>query len=101
MIDIASAPAMPTWMDGLRDAPCLLCSRPSAVVGLYVPGKDSPASHPAGGTRLIAYSLCRRCAERLDILIEVIETKLEAELREAGVNSRGSIQASQDGGIGT
>jgi hypothetical protein len=62
---------------------CFLCGRASSFVNVYLPGKGTPAAPPPGKGRMIVYSLCERCAERLDELADVIEARIESQLSRA------------------
>lgn len=84
MTDISRAPAAPAWLAARRKPLCFLCGRPSSFVNVYLPGKGTPVAPPPGKERMIIYSLCKGCTERLDVLVETIEAKIENELRAAG-----------------
>ena len=85
MVDISRAPVAPPWLAARRKPFCLLCGRPSTFTNLYFPGKNTAAAPPPGKGRVIIYSLCDRCAERLDELGEIIEDRIESHLRDSGV----------------
>jgi len=85
MTDITRAPVAPPWLAARRKPFCLLCGRPSTTVNLYFPGKGTSAAPPAGKNRMIIYSLCDYCSSRLDELSEIIEARIESDLRTAGV----------------
>ncbi|QNN21808.1 hypothetical protein HED60_05815 [Planctomycetales bacterium ZRK34] len=81
MTDLTHAPVAPAWLASRRKPHCLLCGGPTVFTNIYIPGKRSPAAPPPGKRRMIIYSLCESCAGKLDTLAEVIETKIENELR--------------------
>jgi len=83
MIDIDRAPRAPGWLAQRRKPECLLCGGTTAFTNVYFPGKGTPAAAPPGKHRMIIYSLCDSCARRFDVLSEVIEAKIENELRAA------------------
>jgi len=85
MVDLTKAPLAPAWLAARHKPFCLLCNGPTTFTNIYVPGKASPMAPPPGKGRIIIYSLCRRCAERLDVLTGTIERKIENELRALGV----------------
>lgn len=62
---------------------CLLCNSPAVFAAVYVPGEGSPVAPPPGKGRMVLYSLCESCAQRLDVLAEVIEARIENEIRQA------------------
>lgn len=83
MIDIDRAAAAPAWLAARRKRHCLLCGGPTVFTNVYVPGPGSHVAPPPGKGRMVIYSLCRPCAQRLDVLAEVIEAKIENDLRAA------------------
>ena len=85
MIDISRAAVAPPWLAARRKPFCLLCGRPSTSVNIYFPGKGTAAAPPPGKGRMIIYSLCDHCAARLDELAEIIEARIESDLRASGV----------------
>jgi hypothetical protein len=76
-----AAPACPAK----SPKPCLLCGRPGAMEALYFPGKNSPAAPPPGKGRIILYGLCEYCGTHRQMLMEVIEARIESDLRASGV----------------
>lgn len=54
---------------------CLLCSRKSAVLGLFIPGDSRLWGAAAGTDRSIVYGLCRACYDRPDV-VEVVEERI-------------------------
>jgi len=84
MIDIDRAPVAPPWLAARRKPHCLLCGGVTVFTNIYIPGRRSPAAPPPGKRRMIIYSLCESCAGKLDTLAEVIEAKIENELRSSG-----------------
>jgi len=85
MTDVKRAPFAPPWLAARHKPFCLLCGSPTAFTTIYLPGKNSPAAPPPGKGRMIIYSLCKRCAQRLDTLADVIEARIENELRTAEI----------------
>ena len=65
--------------------PCLLCGRPGVIESLYFPGPHSPAAPPPGKGRIIRYRLCERCNRRWQSLLEVVEDRIESDLRATGL----------------
>lgn len=60
--------------------------RPAEHVHKHLlPGKGTAIAPPPGKRRMIIYSLCDHCAARLDELTEVIEARIESDLRASGV----------------
>lgn len=84
MVDADRAIAAPSC-PARSPKPCVLCGRPGAVNGIYFPATDSPAAAPPGKSRIILYSLCQRCNGRRESLVEIIEDRIESELRASGV----------------
>lgn len=83
MIDVDRATGAPPGLPRCPSPHCLLCSGPATFAGLYLPGKDSPAAPPPGKGRMVVYSLCESCAQRLDVLAHLIETRIENQIRQA------------------
>ena len=75
-----AAPSCPAW----SPKPCVLCGRPGAFEALYFPGENSPAAPPPGKGRIILYGLCEYCGTHRRMLMEVIEARIESELRASG-----------------
>ena len=84
MIDVDRAPHAPPWLARRTKPTCLLCGRPTKVSAIYFPGKDSPASAPPGKCRMILYSLCDGCARRPNVQADLVEPRIEQELRKTG-----------------
>jgi hypothetical protein len=84
MTDINRAPVASPSLAARRKPSCLLCGRPSTFTNVYIPGKHTPVAPPPGKGRIIIYSLCDHCAERLDELGEIIEARIESDLRATG-----------------
>lgn len=42
--------------------PCLLCGKPFATIGLFIPNDSEEFYAPPGKTRVVAYSLCKKHA---------------------------------------
>ncbi|MBN2583492.1 MAG: hypothetical protein JXL80_10520 [Planctomycetes bacterium] len=83
MVDIDRATVAPFGpARGLK--PCLLCGRPGVVEALYFPGKNSPAAPPPGKGRIIIYGLCEHCGSHQQALTEIIEARIESDLRACG-----------------
>jgi len=85
MTDTICAPVAPPWLAARTKPSCLLCGSPTAFTTIYLPGKNSPAAAPPGKERMIIYPLCARCAQRLDTLADVIEARIENDLRASGL----------------
>ena len=73
-----------TFCPARSPKPCLLCGRPGVFEALYFPGKNSPAAPPPGKGRIILYGLCEYCGSRRQSLLEIIEARIESDLRAAG-----------------
>lgn len=84
MTDIHRAAVAPPWLAARRKPFCLLCGQPTTFTNVYFPGKGTAAAPPPGKGRMIIYSLCSRCAERFDELSEIIESRIESDLRASG-----------------
>ncbi len=78
MVQANCAAAVPTETGDLRTPQCLLCGRPSAVDGLYFPGRGAPVAYRLG--KIIAYSLCGHCGSRVRLLADIIEARIEEKL---------------------
>ena len=65
--------------------PCLLCGRPGVFGALYFPSRNSPVAPPPGKGRIVLYSLCERCNRRRQSLLEIIEARIESDLRASGL----------------
>lgn len=85
MVDLDHAPIAPPWLAARADPHCLLCDGPTAFSNLFIPSAKSPAAPPPGKQRVVLYSLCRHCAGNFEALSDLIETKIENELRRTGV----------------
>lgn len=83
MVDTKCATAAP-FCPARPPKPCLLCGQPGAVNGMYFPGPHSPAAPPPGKGRIVLYSLCERCNRRRQSLLEVVEDRIESDLRASG-----------------
>ena len=64
---------------------CLLCGRPAVIESLYFPGPNSPAAPPPGKGRIIRYRLCEACGRQRESLLEIIEARIESDLRAGGL----------------
>ena len=84
MVDMTRAPVAPPWLAARRKPFCLLCGRPTTFTNVYFPGKDTPVAPPPGKGRMIIYSLCDCCEGRFDELADIIEAKIESDLRATG-----------------
>ena len=84
MTDISRAPVAPPWLAARHKPFCLLCGRPSTFTTVYIPGKGTPVAPPPGKGRMIIYGLCDHCAGRFDELAEIIEARIESDLRASG-----------------
>ncbi len=85
MVDLNCAPPAPPWLAARARPHCLLCGGPTAFSNIYIPGEESPAAPPPGKQRVVLYSLCQHCAGNFAALSDLIETKIENELRHSGV----------------
>lgn len=65
--------------------PCLLCGRPGVIESLYFPGPNSAAAPPPGKGRIIRYRLCESCGRQRQSLLEIIEARIESDLRSSGL----------------
>jgi ribosomal protein S14 len=84
MADTNSATAAPSC-PARGPKPCLLCGRPGVIESLYFPGPNSPAAPPPGKGRIIRYRLCETCGRQRQSLLEIIEARIESDLRSSGL----------------
>ena len=54
---------------------CLLCSAPSRVMGLFVPGDSRLWGAATGKDRTVVYGLCGACYVRPDV-VDVVEERI-------------------------